>query len=1792
MVFKKVYFNKLFTIALSLLMLLTNFNIYNVKAEDDNDENITVASNNTSYYIGEFIPTFEHSTVAWYAWKSGDDLSSVTKDDLHIIENSGDTVTLEQYNTSDKCGYMVFFVKPEDNYMFTGINADGNGDYYIVGSGNYGNISWVNSNVVKAAEDAGYIGMFGYSCQGSSKTGVKFSIIAQSPDMKISAVPNKANDVVEGEEITFTVTITPVKTESKKDEITSVVINSITINGNEVDASNIGKLEKQSDGTYLSTLTYVATKEDCEKKTIELKVNGTVGYKASASMNSGATSITTATITKEATATCDIAKKAQVTYKFESATKGKDLPLEVYNLRPEDTDSYVVNTTVTAKDVPTTRVDVDNDNEHGYWTFKGWDKTSKTMTEDGITFTGKWEWKKKSGKVGYYLTLGNASWNIPDGISQTSNNKLKYYYDKQFAKYDIFTVTDNKPSADGYAFIGWLDKERGNKSALIVHGGVELTYLYDNDTYTLDALWANISVGNTTTKYDGNAYTIGDVDVAINQGTTLKEEYAKQAKALITEDKTSIRYSIDGKTWMETKPTFTDAGTYTVYVKENIQLGGETVVINGQGTVTIEKRNVTLTSESASKIYDGTVLTRPTVTVSGDDFVDGEVSDIKANGTITNVGSVDNTIFYTTSSKFNSNNYNITESIGKLEIKAQSINPSDVENYKGIIVGNLDDVTYNGLDQKQEPIVTDKNDVPLTKDVDYTISFSEDTKNVGAVTVTITGIKNYVGVVTRTYKINTAKLTIYTNSAKREYTGEALTAGVKEIKGLVNEETLSINTTGTITNYGKTDNTYVIDWDNSTAKESNYNIESVLGKLEILKKDVTITSGSASKVYDKTALTNSEVNAIGFVDGEGALYSVTGSQTNVGESDNIFTYTLKENTLADNYNITIQYGKLTVTNAEDVVVTIKGNTLETTYDGENHEVSGYTYTITEGSTYTVDDFKFIKKDATISGKDAGVYNLGLKADQFENLNSNYKVTFIIENDTTLNIKKREVTLTSASDKREYNGSALAKNEVYVSEGSFVEGEGYSYQTSGKQLIVGSSKNEFTYSLNDGTKANNYNIKTENGLLTITPLSKEIVVNIKGNSDTFKYDGQNHSVFGYVVTSINNNLYSENDFKYEGSTVVSGKNADTYYIGLDVKKFENTNQNFSNVQFVVEDGTLTISRRELTLTSENDSKVYDGTPLTNSTVTVSGDGFADKEGAIYDVTGSITDFGSRKNSFTYDLYSNTLESNYEITKIEGNLSITKVDEVVVTIKGHSDNYLYDGNEKLVSGYDVKITTGSLYKESDFSFNGNLEVKATAAGTYYMGLSEDDFTNNNENFDKVTFVVEDGSLNIAKRSVKLSSGSDSKVYDGTALTKPEVTVSGDGFVKGEANAIATGSITDKGDVINSIEIVNKNSSYNENNYDIEIVKEGTLTINKAPLTIITYSDKKTYDGTALVGDGKIEGLVDGEKATLIVTSSRTDFGQSDNNSYTINWDSAKESNYKIVNESFGKLTVIKKTITVITESASKDYDGEPLTAGGSVTGLVNDETLSFTTTGRQTSVGSSTNSYSLTWDGTAKKDNYEVEEKLGTLTVNEKANPIPDKKDDVTPTPSPTPTPNVRPTPVRPTPSDITPTPSPSSDTSEDKKEDSSIIVNPSDDSNDDSNNETEKITIDDNVTPEWATKDKHWALINLICAVISMLLGIFLLMSKNEKEEDEEENKNLELENEEENTTQVRHRRWKVVVVIDALLSIILFILTENMTNPMVLVDRWTLLMFVLTLINVVAVIFGRKFHKEEQEEKA
>ena len=434
-----------------------------------------------------------------------------------------------------------------------------------------------------------------------------------------------------------------------------------------------------------------------------------------------------------------------------------------------------------------------------------------------------------------------------------------------------------------------------------------------------------------------------------------------------------------------------------------------------------------------------------------------------------------------------------------------------------------------------------------------------------------------------------------------------------------------------------------------------------------------------------------------------------------------------------------------------------------------------------------------------------------------------------------------------------------------------------------------------------------------GWLKIDPVETEVVVKIAGNTKTETYNGKEHSVEGYTVTSISNPLYTANDFTFSGTAEAKGTDAGTYKMGLKAKDFKNNdNNNFANVTFVVEkDGQLVINPRSVTLTSASDSKPYDGTPLTKPDVTVGGDGFVAGEVTNIRATGTITDVGTVTNTIEYEKSANFKESNYAIVKEEGKLTIVPLDGVVVKITGNTKTETYDGSEKTAKDYTVSVSN-PLYTTNDFTFGGTAEAKGTDAGTYPIGLTAEHFTNKSNNFTNVTFVVTDGYVKITPRAVTLTSETAGKTYDGTALEKPVVTVGGDGFVEGQVKEIkATGSVTNAGSVANTITFTPDKETFKEGNYAITKT-EGTLTINKRSVLITSQSATKTYDGSALTRPAVTitgDGFVPGELAKAEATGSITNVGSTPNAIQYTTTGAFNAANYSIA-LSVGTLTVTEK------------------------------------------------------------------------------------------------------------------------------------------------------------------------------------------------------------------------------------------------------------------------------------------
>lgn len=380
-----------------------------------------------------FDPNIQHAQVAYIHYTRSESNSGDFVQNAELTEVSGQ-FTLDWDHAEDN--YWVFFVKPDTNYLITGLGADGNSDIYSLASSNgleisslgnidgYPKLRETNCTIVdslaKKAKDLGYIGVFGYSRpknDNKSFVSAGFDVIGQSPDITVTAESSKTVDVVENDELTFTIKIKPGEVAgtaagdhtSKEVSVSNISVKKLTINGREYTCS---APQKGSDGTWVTTVSYKATAEDCQKGYVELNVEASVDYTVQLAVSQSPKVTTNATIEKSASTTCYIAPKNSVRYAWSldaSDSVKTNCPDELKNvviLRDgKDINNQILyKGTVHIVDTTYTNGKTIEDNINGgIWSFSGWytdeelknpAPLSEAMTEEGLNYYGKWTFTK------------------------------------------------------------------------------------------------------------------------------------------------------------------------------------------------------------------------------------------------------------------------------------------------------------------------------------------------------------------------------------------------------------------------------------------------------------------------------------------------------------------------------------------------------------------------------------------------------------------------------------------------------------------------------------------------------------------------------------------------------------------------------------------------------------------------------------------------------------------------------------------------------------------------------------------------------------------------------------------------------------------------------------------------------------------------------------------------------------------------------------------------------------------------------------------------------------------------------------------------------------------------------------------------------------------------------------------------------------------------------------------------------------------------------------------------------
>ncbi len=366
-----------------------------------------------------------------------------------------------------------------------------------------------------------------------------------------------------------------------------------------------------------------------------------------------------------------------------------------------------------------------------------------------------------------------------------------------------------------------------------------------------------------------------------------------------------------------------------------------------------------------------------------------------------------------------------------------TIKPHDISEAASYVrVGSLDDVDYyDGQEHKQEPTVTDIRTlqaITLVKGRDYTVSYSDDVTNAGEVTVTVKGIDNFKGEVTRTYKINPRPITLVSESDEKVYDGKPLTYNkihyALDSLHFVDGEQPEITTTGTITDVKADENNRVIGVPNTIEVKEKEGSKYKASNYEITKQEGTLT---VTPITSDVTVTITAINSEIVYDGQ--YHAVNDSYTAV---------------------------------ASNPLYKVDG---DDRFYGKNDRA---------GEKY---------KDVTPEGEE---WRTGIKASDFYNNTNNFTgtITFIVENGTsgTLKIIPRTYTITTYSASKEYDGTALTASGKI---NNLVEGETATFTITGSQTKVGSSKNTYKdFTFTGDTKASNY-VHGEDSIGTLTVTEK-------------------------------------------------------------------------------------------------------------------------------------------------------------------------------------------------------------------------------------------------------------------------------------------------------------------------------------------------------------------------------------------------------------------------------------------------------------------------------------------------------------------------------------------------------------------------------------------------------------------------------------------------------------------------------------------------------------------------------
>ena len=840
---------------------------------------------------------------------------------------------------------------------------------------------------------------------------------------------------------------------------------------------------------------------------------------------------------------------------------------------------------------------------------------------------------------------------------------------------------------------------------------------------------------------------------------------------------------------------------------------------------------------------------------------------------------------------------------------------------------------------------------------------------------------------------------------------------------------------------------------------------------------------------------------------------------------------------------------------------LTGKDAEKEYDSKPLS-GGATASVTKGTkiTYSTDGGK------TWSETLPSITNVGTLKVKAKAENKNYKDVTV---DYTLTVTRKAVTVT-ADNKSKVFGEKDPELTATVA-GTLGE------DTVKYDVVREAGENVGKYTITPSGKAEqgNYSVTYATGTLTITSQSIDPgtdpekpnpdYTGAKVNSPSDKvYDGNEHKWIPTVTDKADKKLKAGTDYTVEYST----KNF------KDVGTIDVTITGIGNYTGTVT-RTYKITPKSVTVTADNKSKVF-GEKDSELTATVAGT--LGKDTVEYTLSRKA---GEDVGTYTITPSGKAEQGNYSVSYVAGTLTITSQsidpgtdpekpnpDYTGAKVNSPSDE-VYDGNEhkwiptvtdkadkKLEAGKDYTVE----YSTKNFKDVGTVEVTITGIGNYSGTVKR--------------------SYKVTPKEYTVTTDSATKTYSGTALTAGGKV---EGIVSGETvEFTTTGSQTEVGTSKNTYELVWKSAK--ATNYTLAKESIGKLTV-KAKSIVPDDKDTPESEKTGITvsepSDSKYDGKEHREVLTVTDTKTGKELVAGTDYSVTYSSDLVNAGTVKVTVAGLGNYSgsfaktykITKRSVTLTSATVSKVYDGSALTNTSiavSGDGFVEGEGASYEVTGTQTEVGNSANAFEYKLNENTLASNYNITKVVGTLTIT--AAPAP-----VTPATPSTPSSTTRRTPRTPSaPQVTTPAETVEKETTpkaEPKKEEK----------------------VEEEYTPK-ASPQYYCALINLICAILTVLFGLLLLISKRHKSEDDDDEEDDETKqqtnNDDEENEQEKKRGLftRVLAVLIAILSVVFFLVTEDLSLPWTWTDQWTIWMVVIGLVQIVVFFVGRKWKNVDNDD--